>query len=76
MQTAIPRLFMRGGTSRGAFRGIGYPSGESVALELDENDSQTVSRSALLRTARPIMWGEMLIPASVWDGRTLLKLAA
>lgn len=43
---------------------VEHPTGEfSVELELDEQDPQTVARAALLRTARPIMRGEVLIPA-------------
>ncbi|OGA87234.1 MAG: PrpF protein [Betaproteobacteria bacterium RIFCSPLOWO2_12_FULL_66_14] len=56
---------------------VEHPTGEfSVELELDANDPQTVQRSALLRTARPIMCGEVLIPSSVWDGRSSVKIAA
>jgi 4-oxalomesaconate tautomerase len=54
---------------------VEHPTGEfTVELELDPNDSQSVTRAALLRTARLIMRGEVLIPASVWDGRAALKL--
>ena len=43
---------------------VEHPSGEfSVALALDPQDRQRVLRAALLRTARPIMRGEVLIPA-------------
>lgn len=56
---------------------VEHPSGEfSVELGLDPADPKSVTRAALLRTARPIMRGEVLIPASVWDGRTALKAAA
>ncbi|XYJ08667.1 4-oxalomesaconate tautomerase [Telluria sp. B2] len=42
---------------------VEHPSGEfSVELELDAQDPQKVVRAALLRTARPIMRGEVLIP--------------
>lgn len=42
---------------------VEHPTGEfSVALELDAQDPQNVVRAALLRTARPIMRGEVLIP--------------
>lgn len=48
---------------------VEHPSGEfSVELELDPNDAQNVVRAALLRTARLIMRGEVMIPASVWAG--------
>ena len=48
---------------------VEHPSGEfSVELELDPNDAQSVVRAALLRTARLIMRGEAMIPASVWPG--------
>jgi 4-oxalomesaconate tautomerase len=42
---------------------VEHPTGEfSVELELDPQDHQKVVRAALLRTARPIMRGEVLIP--------------
>ena len=42
---------------------VEHPTGEfSVELELDAQDPQKVVRAALLRTARPIMRGEVLIP--------------
>lgn len=48
---------------------IAHPTGElSVELVLDPHDKQQVARAALLRTARPIMRGEVLIPASTWSG--------
>lgn len=56
---------------------VEHPSGEfTVELELDRDDPQKVIRAALLRTARLIMRGEVLIPASVWDGREALPRAA
>lgn len=51
---------------------IEHPSGEfTVELELDAQDPQKVVRAALLRTARLIMRGEVMIPAAVWpdDGQ-------
>ena len=48
---------------------VEHPTGEfSVELELDANDTQNVIRAALLRTARLIMRGEVMIPASIWKG--------
>jgi 4-oxalomesaconate tautomerase len=42
---------------------VEHPTGEfSVELELDAQDGQKVARAALLRTARPIMRGEVLVP--------------
>jgi 4-oxalomesaconate tautomerase len=42
---------------------VEHPTGEfSVELELHAHDPQKVVRAALLRTARPIMRGEVLIP--------------
>jgi 4-oxalomesaconate tautomerase len=60
---------------------VEHPSGEfSVELELDQPASQeapvSIRRAALLRTARLIMRGEVLIPGSVWDGRPSPKPAA
>lgn len=46
---------------------VEHPSGEfSVALETDEHGS--VKGAALIRTARTIMRGDVMIPASVWNG--------
>lgn len=48
---------------------VEHPTGEfSVELELDPQNPQNVSRAALLRTARLIMRGEVMIPAQVWPG--------
>ncbi len=47
---------------------VEHPSGEfSVTLGLDPADPQRVTRSALLRTARLLMAGDLLVPRSVWD---------
>jgi 4-oxalomesaconate tautomerase len=44
---------------------VEHPTGEfSVELELDQDNRQQVTRAALLRTARPIMRGEVMIPAT------------
>ncbi len=46
---------------------VEHPSGEfSVELGLDPANPQNVTRAALLRTARLIMRGEVMVPASVW----------
>ncbi|MBV6271636.1 4-oxalomesaconate tautomerase [Alcaligenaceae bacterium CGII-47] len=46
---------------------IEHPSGEfSVELGLDPSDTQKVTRAALLRTARLIMRGEVMIPSTIW----------
>ena len=56
---------------------VEHPTGEfTVELELDPQQPQNVLRAALLRTARLIMRGEVLIPRAVWDGRSALKRAA
>jgi 4-oxalomesaconate tautomerase len=56
---------------------VEHPTGEfTVELELDPDDPQSVVRAALLRTARLIMRGDVMIPAAVWDGRAALKRAA
>jgi 4-oxalomesaconate tautomerase len=48
---------------------VEHPTGEfSVALEVDPASPQNVTRAALLRTARLIMRGEVMVPASVWKG--------
>ena len=48
---------------------VEHPTGEfSVALGLDRANPHNVSRAALLRTARLLMRGEVMVPVSVWDG--------
>lgn len=50
--------------------GVEHPTGEfSVELEIDPADPQRVTKAALLRTARLLMRGEVMIPASVWNGK-------
>lgn len=47
---------------------VEHPSGEfSVTLGLDPDDPQKVVRSALLRTARLLMSGDVLVPSSLWN---------
>jgi 4-oxalomesaconate tautomerase len=49
---------------------VEHPSGEfSVELEVDPQSPQQVTRAALLRTARPIMRGEVLISEEIWKGK-------
>ena len=49
---------------------VEHPTGEfSVELGLDPANPQNVTRAALLRTARLIMRGEVMIPASAWKGK-------
>lgn len=56
---------------------VEHPTGEfSVELELDPANPQNVVRAALLRTARLIMRGDVLVPGSVWDGKQALRHAA
>jgi 4-oxalomesaconate tautomerase len=48
---------------------VEHPTGEfSVELEVDPANPQNVTQAALLRTARLIMRGEVMIPAAVWKG--------
>ncbi len=48
---------------------VEHPTGEfSVALGLDPANPQSVTKAALLRTARLIMRGEVMVPSSVWAG--------
>jgi len=50
---------------------IEHPSGEfSVEIEVDLGDGGgfKVVRSSLIRTARALFRGEVLVPSSVWDG--------
>lgn len=47
---------------------VEHPSGEfSVELGLDPADPQKVTRAALLRTARLIMRGEVMVPSAVFN---------
>ena len=56
---------------------VEHPTGEfTVELELDPEHPQNVLRAALLRTARLIMRGEVLIPHAVWNGKAALRHAA
>jgi 4-oxalomesaconate tautomerase len=49
---------------------VEHPTGEfSVALQIDPADPQNVTRAALLRTARLLMRGEVMVPRAVWAGR-------
>lgn len=46
---------------------VEHPTGEfTVELETDPARPASIVRSALIRTARPIMRGEVLVPASAW----------
>ena len=48
---------------------IEHPTGEfSVELGVDPANPQNVTRAALLRTARELMRGQAMVPASVWAG--------
>lgn len=46
---------------------VEHPTGEfSVELEVDPANPQNVTRAALLRTARLIMRGEVMVPTTIW----------
>ncbi len=46
---------------------VEHPTGEfSVELGIDPANAQNVTRAALLRTARLLMRGEVMVPRSVW----------
>lgn len=48
---------------------VEHPTGEfSVELGIDPANPQQVTRAALLRTARLIMRGEVMVPSAVWVG--------
>jgi 4-oxalomesaconate tautomerase len=48
---------------------VEHPTGEfSVEIEVDPANPQNVIRAALLRTARLLMRGEVMIPATIWKG--------
>ncbi|MEO5745700.1 MAG: 4-oxalomesaconate tautomerase [Terracoccus sp.] len=47
---------------------IEHPTGEFIVeLGIDPDDPQKVTRAALLRTARLIMRGEVMVPRAVWS---------
>ncbi|MGH6638212.1 MAG: 4-oxalomesaconate tautomerase [Polaromonas sp.] len=49
---------------------VEHPTGEfSVELGLDPVNPQNVIRAALLRTARLLMRGEVMVPATIWAGK-------
>jgi len=53
---------------------VEHPTGEfSVELGLDPANPQNVTRAALLRTARLLMRGEVMIPRSVWSPAGAVK---
>ncbi len=55
---------------------VEHPTGEfSVEIELDPNDRQNVTRAALLRTARLLMRGEVMVPSAVFASRPALAAA-
>jgi 2-methylaconitate cis-trans-isomerase PrpF len=49
---------------------VEHPSGEfTVTLEIAGSGADfSVRRSGLMRTARALMSGEVLVPATVWEG--------
>lgn len=53
---------------------IEHPSGEfSVEFQVEDDGGELkVIRSSLLRTARALFRGELLVPASVWEGNKIL----
>lgn len=61
----------RGSTTTTTTVSVEHPTGEfSVELGLDPANPQRVTRAALLRTARLLMRGEVMVPASIWKGRS------
>lgn len=52
---------------------VEHPTGEfSVEIEVDPANPQNVTRAALLRTARLLMRGEVMVPGSVWTPASAL----
>jgi 4-oxalomesaconate tautomerase len=55
---------------------VEHPTGEfSVEIEVDPNNRQNVTRAALLRTARLLMRGEVMVPSAVFASRPALAAA-
>jgi 4-oxalomesaconate tautomerase len=49
---------------------IEHPSGEfSVEFQVEYSGALKVIRSSLIRTARALFRGELLVPHSVWEGK-------
>jgi len=56
---------------------VEHPTGEfSVEIEVDPANPQNVVRAALLRTARLLMRGEVMVPGSVWVPKSRIEAAA
>jgi 4-oxalomesaconate tautomerase len=57
---------------------VEHPSGEfSLEIEVEQTgDGLKVVRSSLIRTARALFRGEVLVPASIWDGNVSQLRAA
>ena len=55
---------------------VEHPTGEfSVEIEVDPANPQNVIRAALLRTARLLMRGEVMVPGSVWTRQSTAAAA-
>jgi 4-oxalomesaconate tautomerase len=55
---------------------VEHPTGEfSVEIEVDPNNRQNVTRAALLRTARLLMRGEVMVPSAVFASQPALAAA-
>ncbi len=55
---------------------VEHPTGEfSVEIEVDTKNPQNVTRAALLRTARLLMRGEVMVPSSVWTPKPAAVVA-
>jgi len=56
---------------------IEHPSGEfSVEFQLEQTGGGLkVMRSSLIRTARALFRGELLVPASAWEGKDIVTSA-
>ncbi|MEV5266108.1 4-oxalomesaconate tautomerase [Streptomyces werraensis] len=68
VEGTVARDVAAGVSGTGPTVSVEHPSGEfSVTLGLDPADPQRVTRSALLRTTRLLMAGDLLVPRSVWD---------
>ena len=62
---------------RGQDHIVEHPTGEfSVELETDPANPQNFTKAALLRTARLLMRGEAMVPASIWDWKAEREVSA
>ncbi|MFC9131197.1 4-oxalomesaconate tautomerase [Streptomyces sp. NPDC057099] len=77
LEDSVARDVAAGLSDTEATVSVEHPSGEfTVTLGLDPDAPQQIAHSALLRTARLVMAGDLLVPRSVWDPTTTQESTA